>query len=108
MHDDPTADLTKLNEDVDRRRERRPLSDEEAQKLIETTYASPTVFRGLTGPDRALPHMVAQRTGLRRGELRSLTVRTFDLASDPPTVAVKARDSKRRRRELLPLSKDTA
>jgi integrase len=108
MHDDPTAELTKLNEDVDRRRERRPLSDEEAQKLIETTYASSTVFRGLTGPDRALLYMLAQRTGLRRGELLSLTVRAFDLASDPPTVAVKARSSKRRRKELLPLSKETA
>lgn len=53
-------------------------------------------------------YMLAQRTGLRRGELRSLTGRSFDLTSDPPTVAVKARSSKRCKKELLPLSKETA
>jgi integrase len=53
-------------------------------------------------------YLVAQRTGLRRGELRSLTGRSFDLMSDPPTVAVKAGNSKRRKKELLPLSKETA
>lgn len=108
MHDDPTAGLVKLNEDEDRRRERRPLSDEEAQRLIETTYATTAVFRGLTGPDRALLYMLAQRTGLRRGELRSLTAASFDLTSDPPTVTLKARNSKRRRKEILPLAKETA
>ena len=108
MHDDPTAGLSKLNEDEDPRRERRPLSDEEAQKLVETTNASTVVFRKLTGQDRAMMYLLAQRTGLRRGELRSLTGRSLDLTSDPPTVAVKARSSKRRKKELLPLSKDTA
>jgi len=108
MHDDPTAGLSKLNEDEDPRRERRPLSDEEAQKLVEITNASTTIFRGLTGPDRAVLYLLAQRTGLRRGELRSLTGRSFDLVSDPPTVAVKARSSKRRKQELLPLPKDAA
>ena len=107
MHDDPTAGLSKLNEDEDPRRERRPLSDDEAQKLVETANASTVVFRKLTGQDRAMMYMLAQRTGLRRGELRSLTGRSFDLTSDPPTVAVKARSSKRRK-ELLPLSKETA
>ena len=72
MHDDPTAGLTKLNEDEDPRHERRPLSDEEAQKLVEKTNASTAVFRGLTGQDRAIMYLLAQRTGLRRGELRSL------------------------------------
>jgi len=108
MHQDPTVGLSKLNEDVDQRRDRRPLSDEEAQRLVEKTNASTTVFRGLTGLDRAVMYLVAQRTGLRRGELRSLTVRSFDLTSDPPTVAVKAGNSKRRKKELLPLTKETA
>lgn len=108
MHQDPTTGLSKLNEDVDRRRNRRPLSDEEAQRLVEKTNVSTTVFRGLTGPDRAVMYLVAQRTGLRRGELRSLTGRSFDLTSDPPTVSVKADNSKRRKKELLPLSKETA
>jgi integrase/recombinase XerD len=108
MHEDPTDGLTKLNEDEDPRYERRPLSDEEAQKLVEKTNTSTTVFRGLTGQDRAIMYLLAQRSGLRRGELRSLTGRSFDLISDPPTVAVKARNSKRRKKELLPLSKEIA
>lgn len=108
MHEDPTTGLTKLNEDEDPRRERRPLSDEEAQRLVERTNVSTTVFRGLGGPDRAVMYLLAQRTGLRRGELRSLTGRSFDLTSGTPTVGVKARSSKRRKKELLPLSKETA
>jgi integrase len=108
MHDDPTAGLSKLNEDEDPRRERRPLSDEEARRLVEKTYASTIVFRGLTGPDRAMLYLLAQRTGLRRGELRSLTGRSFDLTSDMPIVTVTARSSKRRKKDLLPLSKETA
>lgn len=47
MHDDPTAGLSKLNEDEDPRRERRPLSDDEAQKLVETANASTLVFGNL-------------------------------------------------------------
>ena len=108
MHDDPTAGMSKLNEDEDPRRERRPLSAEESQRLVEKTNVSTVVFRGLTGPDRAVMYLLAQMTGLRRGELRSLTGRSFDLTSETPTVAVKARSSKRRKKELLPLSKETA
>jgi site-specific recombinase XerC len=108
MHEDPTLGLTKLNEDVDQRLNRRALTDEEAQKLVEMTNISTSVFHGLTGRDRALLYLVAQRTGLRRGELRSLTGRSFNLTGDPPTVMVTAGDSKRRKKDVLPLSKETA
>lgn len=107
MHDDPTAGLCKLNEDEDPRRERRALTDAEAHKLIAGTHASTRIYRGLTGTARAALYLLAQRTGLRRNELRSLTPRSFDLAGTPPTVSVQARSSKRRRKEVLPLSDDT-
>ena len=52
--------------------------------------------------------MLAQRTGFRRNELRSLTARSFDLSSEPPVVALKAAKSKRRKNDVLPLSKEIA
>jgi len=52
--------------------------------------------------------LVAVETGLRAGELRSLTRASFDLAGTPPTVAVEAAYSKRRRRDVLPLRSDMA
>ena len=108
IHQDPTEGLSKLNEDADPRRERRPLSDQEAQKLIDAALRSTREFRHLTGKDRAVLYTLAQRTGLRRNELRSLTAGSFDLDSDPPTVQVEAANSKRRKRDLLPLPPDVA
>ena len=108
MHEDPTFGLSKLNEEEDRRRERRALTDEEAQRLISTTDASPRVFRGLTGHDRAVMYLLAQRTGLRRKELLSLTPSSFDLTGEPATVVVQAGNSKRRKKDTLPLPSEVA
>lgn len=108
MREDPTFGLSKLNEEEDRRRERRALTDEEAQRLITTTDASPRVFRGLTGHDRAVMYLLAQRTGLRRKELLSLSPSSFDLASEPATVVVQAGNSKRRKKDTLPLAIEVA
>jgi len=93
---DPTIGIAKLNEDEDRRRERRALTDEEAQILVNTTRRSERVFRGLNGEDRAVMYTLAQRTGLRRKELCSLSPASFDLTSHPPIVRVRAGDSKHR------------
>lgn len=103
---DPTIGIAKLNEEDDRRRERRALTDEEAQLLIETTRHSPRVFRSLSGADRAVMYTLAQRTGLRRSELRSLQPVSFDLTGTPPIVRVKAGHSKHRKTDTLPLSRD--
>ena len=108
LHVDPTAGLERLNVEEDRRLERRSLTDQKAQKLIETTYKSPRVIRGLSGLDRAMLYWLAQRTGLRRKELRSLHPASFDLGADPASVRVTAKNSKRRRNDLLPLSPDVA
>ena len=53
-------------------------------------------------------YRVAVETGLRRGELASLTRGSFDLDPKHPTVAVEAGYSKHRRRDVLPLRRDTA
>ena len=106
LQTDPTIGITKLNEEEDRRRERRALTDEEAQLLIETTRQSTRVFRSLSGEDRAVMYTLAQRTGLRRSELRSLQPVSFDLTGTPPVVRVKAGHSKHRKTDTLPLSTD--
>jgi site-specific recombinase XerC len=106
MCDDPTAGLERLNEDEDQRLDRRSLSDDEARRLIETTFRSKRVLRRLTGVDRAMLYLLAQRTGLRRGELRSLTREAFDFSRSPATVTVQAAHSKRRRIDVLPLPAD--
>ena len=95
MHEDPTRGLERLNQDIDRRRIRRALSDSEIELLFNVTRDSKRVIRRLTGYDRAVLYLVVMRTGLRRGELRSLTSSSFDLSTSMPTVTVEAAKSKR-------------
>jgi hypothetical protein len=64
--------------------------------------------QGMTGPDRAMLYRVALGTGLRAGELRSLTPEAFDLDTDPPTVTVAASYSKRRRNDTQPIPESLA
>jgi len=64
--------------------------------------------RSVTGEDRAVMYTLAQRTGLRRKELCSLSPSSFDLASTPPIVRVRAGDSKHRKADVLPLAADVA
>lgn len=105
---DPTGGIEKLNVAEDRRHNRRALTDEETQRLIQTTFESKRDFRNLTGKDRAMLYMLAQRTGLRRGELMSLTPGSFDWSGQLSTVIVNAGKSKRRKTETIPLPQDLA
>ena len=103
----PITHLSGLNVRTDRRHDRRALTVEELRKLLTTTHSGPTRGR-MTGPERAMLYHLAVVTGLRAGELRSLTRASFDLDADPPTVTVAAAYSKRRREDTLPLRADTA
>ena len=103
----PVAYLQGLNEAPDLRRERRALLPEEAVRLLDEAAGGPVRF-GLTGPDRAMLYRLAAETGLRRGELASLTPASFDLDARPPTVTVEAAYSKHRRRDVQPLRRDLA
>ena len=104
----PLAHLTKLNDRVDIRRERRALTADELTRLAEAAERSGESFRGLNGPTRAMLYRTAVMTGLRASELASLTPASFDLTSDPSTVTVDAACSKRRREDVLPLHPDLA
>jgi integrase len=97
--------LTGLNAQSDVRRERRTLGADEFGRLVEAVKVGEP-SRGLSGPDRALLYTVAANTGLRAGELVSLTADSFDLDTDQPTVTVEAAYSKHRRRDVLPLRAD--
>src|SRR5436190_8993389 len=102
------AHLSRLNADVDIRRERRALDQSDFARLLAVTIKSPLKYRGLTGIDRAVLYLVAVYSGLRAAELASLTKRSFNLDSANPTVTVKAGYSKRRRLDVIPLRTDVA
>jgi integrase len=112
--EDALAHLRGFNAARDRRRERRALSEAELAKLIRAAECGPTI-KGMAGRDRAALYALASETGFRAGELRSLTPESFSLDYDldaeppqPPTVAVEAAYSKRKRRDVQPIRPDLA
>jgi integrase len=105
LTESPVQHLKGLNVRTDRRHDRRALEPDEIRRLLEATQSGPDCM-GATGPERALLYQVAIETGLRAGELRSLTVSSFDL--DNCTVCLEAEHSKHRREDILPLRVDTA
>lgn len=100
------AGLKPLNADVDVRRERRALTPDEIKVLLAVTAGEPERY-GLDGPTRGLAYRLCLETGLRANECRTLTRESFDLG-ERPTVTVKAGYSKRRRRDTIPLRRETA
>ena len=125
MRTDPMMQVAKLNAKADRQRIRRALSDDELTRLIAAAQQGPAwtwrkgngktggAYRletlSLGGPDRAMLYRLAAETGLRAGELASLTPGGFDLADlDAATVGVLAAYSKHRRDDVVPLRADLA
>jgi integrase len=104
---DAPAHLTSPNPDPDRGHERRALTREELDRLIQAAESGPIDYK-MTGPDRAALYRVALRAGFRANELRFLTPESFDLTGDPPTVTVKVAYSKRRRQDVQPIRPDLA
>ena len=100
--DDPLVRLEMLNVQVDRRHDRRALSDDEVSKLLTATKDGKVAYR-MDPADRMMLYVMALSTGLRASELASLTTDGLDLEASPPTVTVKAGYSKRRRLDILPL-----
>lgn len=87
------------------RHERRPLDPEEVRRLLKTTYAARERFN-MTGPERVMLYRLAIETGLRRNELKSLRVSSFDLEAN--TVTARAYMTKNKNLAKLPLRPDTA
>lgn len=103
----PLAHLQGLNVKTDRRHDRRALSPDELRWLLRSTSRAANRF-GMSGADRAMLYRLALETGLRAGELRSLTRGSFQLDGDEPSVTIAAAYAKNRRQDTLPLRQDTA
>ena len=104
--DSPVAHLSRGNVRTDRRHDRRALETDELRLLIVAAKHGPD--RGdVPGPERAVLYQVSAETGLRVGELRTLTWGCVDTESSPPTVTVKAAYSKHRREDVQPLADST-
>jgi integrase len=106
--DTPLSHLQRGNVNTDRRHDRRELSVEELQKVLQAAQQSAVTFDGLTGPDRAALYATACGTGFRASELASLLPESFDLDTDPPTATVGAGYTKNKRLVVQPLPPDLA
>ena len=91
------------DEDADRKRERRALSEDELRRVLRATASGPFRF-GMTGADRARLYRFAFETGLRSKQIRGLTVGDFQLDGEPPTVTAAARSVKRKTRHIQVLT----
>ena len=88
---------------AEKTRARRALSSEEFSRLVDAAGSSPRTVESIDGPDRAMLYVLACWTGLRRGELGSLSAESFDLAADSPTVTVQAEYRTRGRQDVIVL-----
>jgi integrase len=113
----PLSHLDILNVRMDRRHDRRALTEEELRRLIKATMdgrelsgwnIKRVVTWRLSGFDRSMLYRLAVETGLRVGEIRSLTPASFDFTSAVAIVKVSAAYSKHRRDDALPLLATTA
>jgi integrase len=78
------------------------MTHNELLRMIATTESEPERF-GMSGADRAALYRLASFLGLRQHELASLRPRSFNFASNPPSVMIEAADAKNRRRYVLPI-----
>jgi integrase len=128
----PFGAVPKANEKADRRRQRRAMTEAELLRLLPVARERPllealTVRKGprkgeryanvraevrerlrLLGRERALIYKTLVLTGLRKGELASLTVAQLRLDDAVPHLALDAADEKNREGNDIPLRDDLA
>jgi integrase len=76
LYKNPILSIKKLNEAVDRRRERRILTPADFGRLVEAAKAG-EVICNMSGKDRALAYTIAAYTGYRLGAVHSLCPSCF-------------------------------
>ena len=101
--EDPIASIRRFRVVSAPHRKRRALSEQECEALIAQAAAGP-VYRGLSGPDRAMLYRLAIGTGFRVSELASLTPESFAL--DAALIVVRAAHSKDRKEHAQPVRAD--
>jgi integrase len=97
MASNPVADIEKVDETADVRRERRALTADELVRLLD---AVPEHYR--------LGYQVLMGTGLRREELLALRWDDVKLNAPHPFIQLRAVDTKSKRADVLPLRADLA
>jgi len=102
----PFESLEKVDARSDVRKSRRVLNRKDFGKLVEASSSSSWKFRGLTGKDRAMIYVVASYTGLRAGEIASLSPSSFDLSNSPPVMIVSPAYTKNNELARIPLRSD--
>ena len=105
LQENPFRELNFLNAQIDVRRPRRTIPNNEFSRLIHSTASSKKRFRGLNGVDRSMLYLVAVGTGLRCRELASLRLNSLDFDSKVPVIVVEAGYSKRRQKDVQPMNK---
>ena len=128
----PFSRVPKADEKADPRRTRRALTEAELTRLLDVARRRPlldrmTVHRGTRqgevygrlrpevqrrlerlGQERALIYKTLVLTGLRKGELASITVGQVVLDADTPHLVLNAADEKNREGSTIPLRADLA
>ncbi len=128
----PFAHVPRADVKTDRRRQRRSLTEDELVRLLDVARRRPlldrmTIRRGkrkgqacanlreatrrrleLLGRERAMIYKMLVLTGLRKGELASLTAGQLDLDADPPYLTLDAADEKNREGNAIVLRADLA
>lgn len=89
------------------RKKRRALTIDETERLLEATKAAPKRYN-MTGYERSLVYRLALETGLRAGEIKSLSVLSFGFKAEYKTVHIEPSDTKGKRPADLILMNDTA
>lgn len=106
LEKNPFAGIPRRNAETDVRHARRALSPDEMALVIKTAQNSTYKVQGYDGETRARIYLFSYMTGLRKGEIASLTPANFKLDSDQPTLTVAASHSKHRKKDTLPLHAD--
>jgi len=78
------------------------------EKARRVSQADVVDLKEAEGWERALVYEAMLTTGLRKGELASLTVADLDLEATPPVVNIRAGNAKNGRRAKIPLRPDVA
>ena len=105
LNRNPLISISLFNVRTDRRHDRRPLTMDELMRMYNTAKNGPPAV-GMLGSDRAMLYLLAAWTGFRKGELGSLTPRSFNLKMNNPTVTIQAAYSKHRREDVQILHPD--
>lgn len=99
---DPFKTCRKLNQDLDKRHERRALTTEEVNALVAAAQQG-DLLQKITGPERALIYAVCVTTGLRAKEAALLLCGDVVTDAEIPFIALPAAVAKSHRSAIMPI-----